>query len=209
MKGWHFTPAQRKALQRELTRTHDAGVFRRSLALLEADQGRSIAEVARLVRVTRPSIYRWLRRFAAGCAVAALEDRRSQRRPANWNEDLTGLVESALAQSPLQLGYPAANTWTVPLLQAFLEVYLPEQKVSISTLRRCMKDLGYVWKRWRYVLTPDPEEEKKTPDFAPNPGFAHRHRTPGARRNGPVALSTLACRLGAARASRHRAYLRV
>jgi transposase len=209
MKEWHCTPAQRKALETELARTQDVGVFRRTLALLEANQGRPIVEVARMLRVDRRSVHRWMQRFDAGCTVAALEDRRRQKPPADWNQELTGLVESALAQSPLQLGYPAANTWTVPLLQAFLAVYLPEQPVSPSTLRRCLKDLGYVWKRFRYVLAPDPETEKKTLASAPNPGFAGANRALGAGRNGPVALSGLACWLGAARPGRHRAALRL
>jgi len=87
-------------------------------------------------------------------------------------------VASALAQAPRELGYPA-NAWNVPLLQAFLSVYHPEQEVSTATLRRRLKAAGYVWKRFRYVLAPDPEEEKKTPDFAANTGFARAHRAAG------------------------------
>jgi transposase len=183
MRGWHWTPAQRRALEQELQQTHDLGVFRRTMALLEADQGRSIAEIARLLRVTRPSVYHWLRRFAAGRRVEVLADRRSQKPAAEWDEELTGLVETALSRSPLQLGYPAANSWTVPLLQAFLKVYLPEQQLSVSTLRRCLKDLGFVWKRFRYVLTPDPDEEKKTRAFAPDPGSAGANGAAGGGRN--------------------------
>lgn len=209
MKGWHWTSTQRKALEAELARTREVGVFRRTLALLEADRGRPIAEVARLLRVDRRSVHRWLQRFATDRRIVALADRRSQRRPSEWDEDLTSLVNTAVSQSPLQLGYPAANSWTVPLLQAFLEVYLPEQAASHSTLRRCLKDLGYVWKRFRYVLAPDPEEEKKTLAFAPNPGPACAHRTSGGGRDRLVALSALACRLGAAGASRDRADLRI
>jgi len=181
MNGFYWTPAQRRALEAELAQTRDAGVFRRALALAELDQGLPIAEVARLVRVARPTIYRWIERFATERTVQALEDNRTCRPSANWNEDLTRLVEAALSRSPLQLGYPAANSWTVPLLQAFLEVYLPEQSISISSLRRCLKDLGYVWKRFRYVLAPDPEEEKKTPNLAPNPGSAEANHPLGGR----------------------------
>jgi transposase len=178
MKSWHWTPAQRRALEQQLSCTHDAALFRRVLALLQIDQGQSVAQAARLVRVDRRSVYRWMERFADGHSLDALEDRRGQGRPCNWSEELAGLVESALAQPPHQLGYPA-NSWTVPLLQAFLAVFHPEQKVSLSTLRRRLRESGYVWKRFRYVLAPDPEEEKKTPDFAANTGFARHHGAAG------------------------------
>jgi hypothetical protein len=111
-------------------------------------------------------------------ALAALADHRGQGRPPNWSEDLESLVAGALAQPPCELGYPS-NTWTVPLLQAFLAVYHPEQEVSTATLRRRMKAAGYVWKRFRYVLAPDPEEEKKTLAFAANTGFARAHHASG------------------------------
>jgi transposase len=171
MKGRYWTVAQRHALEKELVRTHDAALFRRLQALAQVDQGWSVAEAARLVRVDRRSVYRWMDRFAAGGQPHSLLDQRGEGRPPKWNEELAGLLESALAQSPRQLGYPA-NSWTVPLLQAFLTVYLPGCEVSTWTVRRRLKALGYVWKRFRYILAPDPEAEKKTPDFGPNPGCA-------------------------------------
>jgi transposase len=128
------------------------------------------------------SVYRWLERFSTQRTLAALEDQRGQGRPLLWNEELAELVESALAQPPLRLGY-YANSWTVPLLQAFLAVYHPGQEVSTSTLRRHLKAAGYVWKRFRYVLEPDPEAEKKTPDCAANTRLARIHPGAGARRN--------------------------
>jgi transposase len=178
MKDWHLTPAQRGMLERELAHTRDAGLFRRLLALLQVDQGQSVVQAARLVRANRRSVHRWMERFASEHKPSALEDHRGQGQPPNWSEDLESLVESALAQAPRELGYPA-NSWTVPLLQAFLSVYHPQQEVSLSTLRRRLRELGYVWKRFRYVLAPDPEAEKKTPDFAANTGFARAHRAAG------------------------------
>jgi transposase len=207
MKDWHLTPAQRGALEKRLAQTRDAGLFRRLLALLQVDQGQSIAQTARLVRVNRRSVHRWMQRFASGHGLSALQDHRGQGQPPHWSGELADWVAAALAQLPADWGYPA-NSWTVPLLQAFLAVYRPEQPVSASTLRRHLKASGYVWKRLRYVLAPDPEEEKKTPDFAANTGFARSHRAPGRRRNRPVALSASAFGLGAARTNRAGAHFR-
>ncbi|SRR5581483_256280 len=179
MKGGYWTVAQRRSLEEALTQTRDVALFRRVLALWLLDQGQSVTQVARWLRVGRSSIHRWAQQFAARQKpLVALADHRGQGRPPNWSEDLESLVESALAQRPVELGYPA-NTWNVPLLQAFLSVYHPEQEVSTATLRRRLKAAGYVWKRFRYVLVPDLEEEKKTPDFAANTGFACAHRAPG------------------------------
>src|ERR1700756_1593193 len=107
MKGWDWTLSkdQRQALEAELARTRDAATYRRIWALLEVDQGRSVAEVARLLRVDRSSIYRWGQRFAAQGNPADLQQQPGQGRPPEWNEDLAALAESALGQPPFQLGY--------------------------------------------------------------------------------------------------------
>ena len=36
-----------------------------------------------------------------------------------------------------------------------------ELSLSAATIRRHLHELGYVWKRPRYVLPPDPQQEKK------------------------------------------------
>jgi hypothetical protein len=40
------------------------------------------------------------------------------------------------------------------------------EKYSDDTIRRCLHRLGYVRKRPRYVLMPDPKQEKKNAEFA-------------------------------------------
>jgi transposase len=207
MKGGYWTARQRQILEQALTDTRDAALLRRVLALSLIDQGRSVTEVAQWLHVGRSSLHRWIREFATHHNLAALEDHRGPGRPAQWNEDLDSLVESALARRPAELGYPA-NTWTVPLLQAFLAACSPRQEVSSSTLHRHLKALGYVWKRFRYVLAPDPEAEKKTPDFAANTGLARNHRAPGGGRNVSPAPAVRAGGLDPARTGRRRPHLR-
>lgn len=197
MQGWFWTPAQRHTLEAALTRTHDVALFRRVMALLQVDQGQPVAQVAHELQVGRRSIYRWMEHFAATHQVEILGQQPGQGRPSNWDTEFDELLEAALDQLPLHLGYPA-NTWTVPLLQSFLTEHLPDQPVSETSLRRHLKALGYVWKRYRYVLAPDPQAEKKTPYFGPNSGFAARKRPPGRRRKRRAALSAPARRLGPA-----------
>jgi transposase len=182
MREWHLTAAQRGALERELVHTQDAAMYRRLLGLLQIDSGRSVSEVARELRVDRRSLQRWRKRFVCFRRPAALKDHRGQGRPPIWDESLSELLEAALDQPPFRMGYPA-NTWTVPVLQALLAVSFPDREVSTWTVRRHLRALGYAWKRFRYVLAPDPEAEKKTPDTAANTGPGPWHCTFGRGRN--------------------------
>lgn len=206
MKEWHWTPAQARALATELAHTQDAGLYRRLLALWQIQQGRPVKEVAQWLQVDCSSVYRWLERFVATGQVEALEDRRGQAHYSDWDEDCEGLVEYALLYRPRDFGFPA-NQWTASTLQAFLAFYLCECAFSVDTVRRQIKALGYVWKRYRYVLPPDPEEEKKTPTSATDSGFAAPNGLIGRGRNRCAALAGVAGRLGVAGPTGHRAHL--
>src|SRR5947209_16200408 len=96
----------------------------------------------------------------------ALADDDRQGRPRILTEDTEDLLRLLLTCSPQDLGYPATS-WTVPLLQQELESDLG-RRPSDDTVRRGLHQLGYVWKRPRYVLAPDPEREKKTAHPAAN-----------------------------------------
>jgi transposase len=130
------------------------------LALLELDRGKSVAEVADLLRVTRQSVYNWASAFAACPEPAALRDQYGVGRPSAWTQALETLLLAALEQRPDELGCAGLN-WTVPLLRDYLQ-RTSGQGLSDDTVRRELDRLGYVWKRSRYVLPPDPQREKKT-----------------------------------------------
>jgi hypothetical protein len=51
--------------------------------------------------------------------------------------------------------------------------------LSDETIRRELQRLGYVWKRGRYELEPDPEEEKKTADPTLDQGLGSSKRRAG------------------------------
>lgn len=165
-----LTAVQRRRLRNELRHAQDASHYRRLLAILELDRGKSVAEVADLLQVARQSVYNWAGAFAADWDPAALQDRYGTGRPSVWTEQLRARLLAGLQQRPDQLGYPGLN-WTVPLLQEYLH-QSAGQWLSDDTIRRELDRLGYVWKRYRYVLPPDPEREKKTLDPAPLAGVA-------------------------------------
>lgn len=86
-------------------------------------------------------------------------------------------LQNLLQRSPQHPGY-FATQWTVPLLQEQLRHGVGEY-YSGRTVRRGLHRLGYVWKRARYVLMPDPEREKKTPNSPRRQWFAGARRVAG------------------------------
>ena len=155
-----LTRWERFRLQRQLQDTGDARVYRRTLAVLEASRGPSVAQIAQMLGVTRQSVYNWIAAYAAAPDPDSLVDADRSGRPSSWTEGLRGLLRSLFTQAPDQLGYFAVN-WTVPLLQEQLE-HQTGHWLAEDTIRRELDRLGYVWKRSRYILDPDPEREKKT-----------------------------------------------
>src|SRR4030081_3500114 len=161
MSRLNLSSWQRRRLRRQLAETRDARLFRRTLAVLEFDHGRSATDIARMLGVTRQSVYDWVETYTQDHDPASLEDEGGRGRHPLFDEDHEHLLEALLAGSPQDLGYPHTR-WTVPLLREVLEI-ATEQPVSDDTLRRALHRLDSVWKRPRYDLEPDPERQKKKP----------------------------------------------
>src|SRR5438552_9924605 len=159
MSRLNLTSWQRQRLRRQLTETADARLFRRIVAVVEFDYGRSAADLARMLGVTRQSVYNWIETYTQDHDPAALQDDPGRGRHPALDEDEQHLLEALLAVSPQQLGYPHVS-WTMPLLQDVLEI-ATERRLSDDTLRRALHRLDFGWKRPRHDLDPDPQREKK------------------------------------------------
>jgi transposase len=162
MRELVLTRNQRFRLRQQLTHTRDAATYRRTLAILELDEGKPIAQVANSLGVTRQTIYNWLDAYCEAFDPLDLADAARSGRPSTWTPDLQELLRTLLHEQPSQWGYPATH-WTVPLLRQQLASW-DGRWLSGDTIRRQLHTLGYVWKRTRYVLPPDPEAEKKKED---------------------------------------------
>src|SRR3954469_8270864 len=200
MSRLNLTSWQRRRLRRQLAETRDVHLFRRPLAGLEFDYGRSAADIARMLGVTRQSVYDWVEAYTQDHDPASLEDQEGRGRYPLLDEDQEHFLEALLAVSPQDLGYPHTS-WTVPLLREILET-ATERRVSEDTLRRALHRLDYLWKRPRYVLDPDLGREKKTPHPPANPGPAATQRRIGPGRDRPAAVPAVARRVVEARRSR-------
>jgi transposase len=167
-----LTAWQRRRLQQQLRVAHDARRYRRTLAVLEVCRGEPVATVASRLGVTARAIYYWIGSYLRDYDPQTLRDRDRPGRPALLTErDRHLLRELLLDQSPQELGY-FASAWTVPLLQEHL-AHCTGQRPSDDTVRRELERQGFVWKRCRYVLDPDPElRGKKAAAALANPAFA-------------------------------------
>src|SRR5215831_13667526 len=115
MSRLNLTTWQRRRLRRQLTETAEARVFRRTLAVLEYDQGRPAADLARLLGVTRQSVYNWVAAYTLAHDPAALHDEPGRGCHPLLDESDDRLLEALLALSPQDLGAPHVS-WTIPLL---------------------------------------------------------------------------------------------
>ena len=194
-----LTPGQRRQLQRLLRQTQDARLYRRTLAILEIARGTPTVQVARTLGVSRRVVYYWVEGYVERHDLADLALRHSPGRPTLWTEEARALLQELLAGPPTARGYYAGN-WTVPLLQEELR-HGTGGRFSDDTIRRELHRLGYVWKRPRYVLDPDPELEKKTADSPAGRGLAAPQRPAGRGRNRLAPVPPAAGRLVAAGAA--------
>ena len=174
-----LTAWQRRRLRRQLRVTHDARLYRRTLAVLEVAEGEPVAAVARRLRVTPRAIYYWLGSYACGHDPEALRDRDRAGRPALLTAGDRDLLRGLLLSgSPQDLGYFAAE-WTVPLLQDHL-ARCTGRRPSDDTIRRELQRQEFVWKRSRYALDPDPDlRGKKAADPPAHSAAAASQRHPG------------------------------
>jgi transposase len=135
---------------RHLTRTDpDPRVRHRADALLSLAHGRSVEETARSIGCCTKRIRVWHRRYAAE-GRRGLCDRPRTGRPPLLDAAATALLETALAGSPLDYGYPV-TAWTV----ADLTDLLAQRGwlVSRATVSRALQRLGYRYRRPRHDLT--------------------------------------------------------
>ena len=154
MAAGQLTARERKALRTVVSSTRDAKPLRQAQALLALDAGEKAKRVAQRVGINRSTVFQWRREFIdrRGEPVAGrLGDRPRSGRPRTPREVATKHVSALMDASPQEFGY-RHTVWTVPLLRSHLG-RVEDVKVSVTTLRRTLRDLGYRWKRPRYVLS--------------------------------------------------------
>jgi transposase len=80
------------------------------------------------------------------------------------------MFEEALKCRPEQYGFRSTE-WTAALLREYVHTKAGIL-LSENTIRNQVHLLGYTWKRPRYILEPDPDQEKKKANSQENTEFA-------------------------------------
>src|SRR5689334_12685279 len=106
MSHLNLTTRQRRRLRDHLSRARDAHVCQRILAVLEFDLGRAVADIARLLRVSRQSVYNWVDAYCQTHSPDALTDSQRQGRPRLLEPQEESALQSLLLISPQELGLP-------------------------------------------------------------------------------------------------------
>ena len=146
-----FSRRDQRRLSKALQQASDVRLFRRLQAVLCVAEGDSIGSAARLSKLSRRSVHRWVQVYWQRHQPEDLLDAPRAGRPREtegWGE---AKLAKLLAQDPRTLGY-GATTWTVPLLTTYLrqECGCP---LSERTLRRRLHEGCWRWKRPRYVFS--------------------------------------------------------
>lgn len=150
---------ERRRLQRALAKAKDVRYFRALQGILWRAAGVQVQQVADHTGVTRQQVWNWVRTYLDTRQERALRPTPSPGRPRVTDGTHAAQLIEGIESDPQPLGYHATS-WTVPMLQH----YLAEEDLPLSqrTLRRLLHQLGYCWKRPRYVLARrDPRWKQK------------------------------------------------
>src|SRR4051794_8579256 len=93
---------QRYRLRKQLKYAQDGVLYRRTLAMLELDKGKTVTQIGRSLRVTRQTIYNWLDAYTESFDPLALVDAARSGRPSTWTPEVDDLLRTLLRESPTQ-----------------------------------------------------------------------------------------------------------
>ena len=138
LNGW-----QRRRLRCQLRSTRDVRLYRRTLAILELDRGRSARDVALSLGVQPRTVYYWAEAYLQDHDPSSLCDAPRSGRPTLWTERLERRLSEAMDQSPQEHGYPSVD-WTVPLLQETCSVAIGDEAdvMTIGLVCNCQTSVS-------------------------------------------------------------------
>lgn len=146
-------PQDRSALESVVTDGKDVRQFRRAQALLWIDEGRSVRDVAHLLRVSRRTVYNWLNRFVKNRDIPPalrISDASRSGRPCTAQGIIDPFIGIVIDSDPRDFGYNS-SVWTSDLLVSYLSD-VHGIGVSVRSVNYALKRLGIRRKFPRYDL---------------------------------------------------------
>ena len=132
----------------------------KALMVLMNAEGRSVPQVAKLLKRHPHTVRDWLKRYQA-YGIKGLKREFSPGRPNDKRKKLMEYIETIISDLPTIHGYQE-NTWTVSLITHAAKRDL-NMEVSKDTVIRALKDMGYTYKRPAKTVpgtAPSPEEKR-------------------------------------------------
>src|SRR5918997_1040340 len=148
-----LTDSQRQELQNVTRCGRDARMGRLAQGLLWLNHEKDPIAIAHRLGVTREAVYSWARRLRGMGNRPLAQGLRDQPRsgcPRRKRQAVEELVEQVMDSRPSGYSYQAEG-WTPALIRYHLQA-TKAVEVSETTVRRCLKGMGYRRKRPRYVL---------------------------------------------------------
>src|SRR5437868_5245634 len=100
MSRLSLTSGQRRRLREQLITTQNVRVYQRTLAVLEFDGGRSMADIAGMLGVTRQSVHNWVGFYERTHNPLLLGDAKHAGRPRLLGAVEEAWLEEVLAAAP-------------------------------------------------------------------------------------------------------------
>ena len=158
-RNYHLTDEELEIVEKAMHHDKRPEVRPKAQVLHLLHQGYSVTQVARMMAVSRLTIYKWHDAWLES-SIDGLARHKGSGRRRKATPEYEQLLEKTLETAPSELGYDF-TVWTVDRLGE----YLFEKtgiKLSDRTLNNTIKRLGYVYRRPKGDLTylHDPEVMK-------------------------------------------------
>ena len=154
-QNYKLNEAEREIVEKAIKHDKRGSVRQRAMALHLLHQGHGPTEVAKLVAVSRRTIYNWYEQWQAE-GLEGLADRPGRGRKRKATERYRQQLEAALGQEPRAYGY-GFGIWTLKRLRSHL-IEHTGINLSRNRLRELLKELEYVYRRPKHAL-PEAEAE--------------------------------------------------
>ena len=145
--------SERRALAKQIQETKDVKVLKRAQALLWLSEGMSVREISQRLGISRQTMYNrvsFYQHRRNTSFLSRVHDRPKPGRPRSKSTVIFRELDALLRASPRQHGFHHSG-WTASLLGKALKRQY-DLDISTKTIRRCLHQSHYVWKRPRYTL---------------------------------------------------------
>jgi len=149
-RNYQLTDVELKDVEKAMRHDKRPEVRQKAQALHLLHLGQPVAHVARMMAVSRKTIYKWHDAWLAD-GIDGLARREGSGRRRKATPEYERLLEKTLETDPTELGYEF-TVWTVDRLCEYLD---DETGIRLSdrTLTNTLKRLGYVYRRPKSDLT--------------------------------------------------------